>query len=275
MNKLKTTIVLTLLLASALMVTSTYTVSASETLVWGADVYSDGTPVTSPVLESGKLYRIVAAEIFWYDYANNLAADAMYYTTDPSNHWQWVNHLPAPGGHSFLQINGADVYWGPFSNGDTGHTYFITYIGQGSPITFRIIDWIDRSYENNHCHLPVEIYLVEGNGLTPGYWKNHLSAWPAGYSPTDDLQTVFGPDAPDVDLLKALQGGGGKGLDGAKKILARAATAALLNAEKFGADYPMVPAAIISIVTNQFSHGTRESMLYWATILDNYNNLGT
>jgi hypothetical protein len=90
-------------------------------------------------------------------------ADAMYYTTGPVG-WNWVNHFPAPGGHSFLQINGADVNWGPFSNGDTRHTYSITYIGQGSPITFQIVDWIDQDYANNECHLPISIYLEEYKG---------------------------------------------------------------------------------------------------------------
>jgi hypothetical protein len=87
----------------------------------------------------------------------------MYYTTNP-NEWIWLNHFPAPGGHSFLQINGADVDWGPFSNGDTGHTYSIDYIGQGAPITFRIVDWIDQNYANNDCHIPIHIYITEVKG---------------------------------------------------------------------------------------------------------------
>jgi hypothetical protein len=131
---------------------------------WTDSAYSaTGATVTTPTLQSGTTYRIVASEIFWYDYANHLQADAMYYTTATSE-WNWVNHFPAPDGHSFLQMNGADVNWGPFSNGDTGHTYSIEYIGQGAPITFQIVDWMDQDYANNTCHIPISISIVEYKG---------------------------------------------------------------------------------------------------------------
>jgi len=39
-----------------------------------------------------------------------------------------ANPYPAPDGHSFLQINGADVNWEPISNGNTVHKYSIIYI---------------------------------------------------------------------------------------------------------------------------------------------------
>jgi len=282
MKKLKSIAIATLLLAAAFMTVPLCTVNAEtpETLIWSEWVYSaTGATVTSPVLEMGKMYRIVASEIFWYNQPANLAADAMYYTTDPSNHWDWGNHFPAPYGHSFLQINGASVNWGPFSNADTGHTYSITYTGRGRAISFRIVDWVDRKgcrpdYTNNYCHLPVSIYLIEGKGLTPGYWKNHISAWPSGYSTTQQLQSVFGDDAPATTLLGALRLGGGWSFDYAKQILARAATAALLNAATFGDAYPYSVEELIDLVSYQFSHGTRYSVLSLATELDNYNNLG-
>ena len=167
MEKLKIFLVVALLLASALIMAPANAVKA-ETLVWSGDVYSSGATVTSPVLESGKVYRIVASEIFWYDYGNNLAADAQYYTTDGSSNWNWVNHFPAPDGHSFLQINEMDQNWGPFSNGDTGHTYAINYAGQGEAIRFRIVDWIDDDCSNNYCHLPVCIYEIGETGKVTG-----------------------------------------------------------------------------------------------------------
>ena len=173
---------LAMLFVSALLITSTPISQANAECIhfWGpVDVPSDGTSVTTPAaLEAGKVYKIVATEIFWYDESNNLAADAMYYTTDDSNAWAWGNHFPAPGGHSFLQINGDNVDWGPFSNGNTGHTYTIYYLGEGIPITFQIVDWIDGDYTNNECHLPVEIYDCGVGVGTPGYWKNHPEAWP-------------------------------------------------------------------------------------------------
>lgn len=168
-----------MLFALALSVIQLSNVKAAETFLWGADISSFGTPVTSPMLEAGRQYRIVAKEMFFYDFPANLGADAQYYTTDPSNSWIWGNHFPAPDGHSFLQIDGMDVNWGPFSNGQTGHTYSIYYTGTGAAITFQIIDWIDGDYNNNHCHLPVEIYEQppQSPGLTPGFWKNNLAVY--------------------------------------------------------------------------------------------------
>jgi hypothetical protein len=117
------------------------------------------------VLEDGTLYRIEATEIWWYDYGRNLAADAQYYT-DSGPSWEWVSHFALGSGHSFLQIDGKDVYWGPFDNGNadgTGHTYTIAATGNGTAITFRIYDWLDVDPENpsdNYCHLTVRIFRV-------------------------------------------------------------------------------------------------------------------
>ena len=279
MTKLKATIIATMLLAAALLLVPTYTVKAADQFLWSEWVYSaTGATVTSPVLEMGKTYRIVASEVFLYNQPANLAADAMYYTTDATNSWEWGNHFAAPGWHSFLQINGADVNWGPFSNGDTGHTYSITYTGRGRAINFRIVDWVDRTgcrsnYANNYCHLPVTIYLVENSGLTPGYWKNHVSAWPTQYHAEDRLTSIFGSNAPDVTLLQALGLPGGNWIYGAKQILARAATAALLNTAYFGSDYPMDATTLINEVTAAFNSQNRITMLRLAITLDYYNNL--
>lgn len=249
----------------------------ADTQIWTSWVYSNGTPVTTPViLENGVTYRIEVSEVFNYDLPHNLAADAMYYTTQYPSSWDWGNHFPAPGGHSFLQINGADVNWGPFSNGDQYHTYTNMYTGTGAAITFRIIDWVDNDYSNNQCHLVVKIFAPDRYyGATPGYWKQpqHFSAWTAtGYETDDITQGIFGPNAPTGTLLQALQGGGGSGIAGAKKILARAAVAALLNSEAF--TYRYSESWIIEQVTNQFNSGTRASILALASDLDHWNNMG-
>jgi len=83
-------------------------------------------------------------------------------------------------------------------------------------------------------------------GCTPGYWKNHLSAWAAtGYSPTDDFDTIFGVNFfdPDVDLLTALSTGGG----GVYRA-GRHGTAALLSAAHPDVDYPYTVAEVIAMV---------------------------
>jgi len=133
-------------------------VMADEVLIWDVYALGSGATITSPLLKSGYTYRIVANEIWWYDYDFNLAADAQYYTTDGSDSWDWTNYFTAPGGHSFLQINEQDVNWGAFSNGDTDHTYTFYYTGADAAITFRIVDWMDENYDNNDCKIRVRIY---------------------------------------------------------------------------------------------------------------------
>jgi hypothetical protein len=244
---------------------------AEETFVWSGNVFSSGETVAGPVLEAGMQYRIVSKEIFWYNYTYGLEADAQYYTTH-SVGWYWIDVNPAPGGHSFLQIDGMDVNWGPYT--DT-HTYSIFYIGTGAAINFRLVDWVDGSYENNNCHLPVEIYKSPRYyGLTPGFWKNHPEAWPTAYHPSDSLRSVFGNCAPSVSLMRGLDLQGGKGISGAKEILARAAVAALLNAKTFGESYNLTAAQVIEMVTYQFCNGDRRSIISLASDLDCLNNMG-
>lgn len=129
-------------------------------LVWQGSVDSSGVEVTGPVLASGTPYVIVAKNTWWYKYLpDNLAADAMYYTTDPSNNIYWGNHFPELSGHSFLQVDKQDVDWGPFSNGDAGHTYSLVRDGAGAAVSFRIVDWMDDNYTNNVCHIIVSVYV--------------------------------------------------------------------------------------------------------------------
>ena len=135
--------------------------TAVETPLWEGTAYSSGEEVTTPVIRAGMRCRIEVEGIWWYDYEENLAADVQYYTTDYSNSWIWGNYFPAPDGHSFLQINGQDVNWGSFSNGqddNTGHKYVTFLQSTGESLTFRIVDLIDGKYDNNFCHIGIRIY---------------------------------------------------------------------------------------------------------------------
>ncbi len=119
-------------------------------------------------------------------------------------------------------------------------------------------------------------------GCTPGYWKNHTENWQE-YRPTARLGRLFTlpPELAknsDVTMLQALQGGGGPGLDGAAKILFRAAAAAYLNAAHEGVGYPYrrfkEPFDISAQVNAALASLDRDTMLDLATTLDNANNLG-
>lgn len=83
-------------------------------------------------------------------------------------------------------------------------------------------------------------------GCTPGYWRNHLQAWPAtGYSTNQDFDTVFGVNyfATDITLGQAIKLGGG-----GYNVIARHGTAALLSASHSGVNYPYTVAEVIAFV---------------------------
>ena len=121
--------------------------------------------------------------------------------------------------------------------------------------------------------------------LTPGYWKQrqHFGSWPQGINPTDKLESyfVFPPElgALKTDtLLQALGYNGGKGLEGAARILLRASVAALLNAEKFGKitpssdGYAGSTSEVIELVNLTMDTLDRDTMLWVASQLDLLNN---
>lgn len=130
-------------------------------------------------------------------------------------------------------------------------------------------------------------------GCTPGYWKNHTDSW-IGYSPDQTLASagfvipVALASFENVTLIEALQGGGGPGLNGAAKILFRAAVASLLNAAALGGppDYHFwTPDEILNgqHPSDRFTGVneilamtplTRQVMLDYAAELDYINNLG-
>ncbi len=133
---------------------------------------------------------------------------------------------------------------------------------------------------------PTSAGVYGEEGCTPGYWKNHTDDWletedgAISYETTDIFGDIFGVDY-DVTLLDALQGGGGKGIDGAKKILARAATAALLNAAHDGIGYPLSRyfetedgEALFDAVAAVWDSGDRQLIIDLAADLDAMNNLG-
>jgi hypothetical protein len=116
-------------------------------------------------------------------------------------------------------------------------------------------------------------------GCTPGYWKNHTSAWAGtGYSAGQTAGSVFSlggfPSLANRTLLQTLQGGGGSGTLGAARILLRAAVAALLNAAHAGVDYPRTTTEIIADVNAALASNNRSTMLELAAELDGDNNLG-
>jgi hypothetical protein len=187
-------------LAAILLIVSILQVHAETTLVWKDTAYSNtGAPITTPILEMGKQYTINATSCFWYNASSGFQADAQYYTTS-NNGWYWDNNLSLANGHSFLQINGTDANWGPFSNGETGHEYSITYSGQGSALTFQIVDWMDQNYTNNNCHIVISIYLENSPISTnsPNPTSNPSNSIPIYSTPKPTTNPTYTTTTPRV-----------------------------------------------------------------------------
>ena len=193
--------------------------------------------------------------------------------------------------HFSVLINGASVVTVP----DHGTDQWLAYpgnpvnAGQLNAGNYQIVfehAGQDGSTESNSesvgysavlCAMPVQPPGFEG--CTPGYWKQdqHFDSW-VGFTPDQTLESVF--DVPDsfgldnISLVEALNGGGGSGVEGAAKILLRAAVAALLNAANSDVDYTETTAAIIADVNAALASGNRDTMLALASSLDADNNLG-
>jgi hypothetical protein len=112
-------------------------------------------------------------------------------------------------------------------------------------------------------------------GCTPGYWKNHTSAWDQ-YSPMQTVGSVFNNTGSlsGFTLLQALNFDGGEGVVGAKRILLRAAVAALLNARDSDVDYSLYVSEVRNRVNAALGSNDRQRILNLATNLDRRNNAG-
>ena len=121
---------------------------------------------------------------------------------------------------------------------------------------------------------------LEREGCTPGYWKNHPDSWPpTGYSPGQSVASVFAqaaayPAEGSSSLLEALDFPGGDDVEGAVRILLRAAVAGLLNAAHDGVGYPWIPGQLIGTVDAALASGDRATMIALAAQIDADNNAG-
>lgn len=137
----------------------------------------------------------------------------------------------------------------------------------------------ETNLDQDFCLIDMPPFPPEGEGCTPGYWKNHTDSWgPSGYAPGDLVGGVFDLSGYSMlasdTLLEALQYKGGNGLDGAARILLRAATAALLNASHPDVDSPWEVSDLLLAVDNALATDDRSAILQMAWVLDMDNNLG-
>jgi hypothetical protein len=121
---------------------------------------------------------------------------------------------------------------------------------------------------------------IGDEGCTPGYWRNHTSAWAVtGYDTGQSVASVFPASSGysgigSAELLETMSFGGGPGVDGAARILLRAGVAALLNAAHPDVAYARPPAEVVAAVDQSLAGGNRDEMLILAAGLDADNNGG-
>ena len=121
--------------------------------------------------------------------------------------------------------------------------------------------------------------LVDGQGCTPGYWKNHLDSWVAtGFSPNQTLESVFNvPDQYGLDnvtLHAALSLSGGPGAQGGAQLLLHHSVASLLNAAHPGVSFGTAPSGVINAANAALATGNRSTMLTLKSAFDAANNAG-
>jgi hypothetical protein len=106
-------------------------------------------------------------------------------------------------------------------------------------------------------------------GCTPGFWKNHPSDYPDGYTQSTTLGSVFtglSSNYASLTLDAALSLGGG-GLN----ALLRHASAALLNAASDEVDYSYTTAEVISLTNAAIANSSYEAT---KDVFDSANNSG-
>ena len=128
------------------------------------------------------------------------------------------------------------------------------------------------------------ITIGNGDGCTPGFWKNHTKSWEE-YQPSTTLGSQFTFPAElsslsSATFIQALQWGGGPSIQDAARILLKHAVTAFLNAAHDDLAYPYRrdgtgfngEAPLRQLVNNALASLDRGTMLDLKNTLDEVNN---
>lgn len=109
---------------------------------------------------------------------------------------------------------------------------------------------------------------------TPGYWKNHTDNWKRATTDTVVGSIFAGATTATsgASFLEALSFKGGKGLEGAERILMRAAVAGYLNEVHTDLGYPLSRNGIVRRVDEAIATQQRDEMIAMAAFFDDLNN---
>jgi hypothetical protein len=117
----------------------------------------------------------------------------------------------------------------------------------------------------------------EGEGCTPGFWKNNTGAWidPPLIGSDTPLSSLFNvsayPQLASATMLDALSFTGGSGLEGKISNLLRIATASWLNAV-VEISYPLTRTQVVNQVNAAIASGDGATITALQAQLDYLNN---
>jgi len=184
--------------------------------------------------------------------------------------WVLLNEIPVESISSTARM---------LLNESGGHDGYVPSEGELIAVLAEPIETQGRPWPFQFAFLQICLPHHNYEGLTPGYWKNikkHGDDWSTPYSPVTPIKDVFKNSSlymPENDtMFDALQYQGGPDEAGAAEILLRAATAGVLNAAHPHIDYSISLADLIGEVNEALGSQNRDTMIYLAGILDDYNN---
>ena len=120
--------------------------------------------------------------------------------------------------------------------------------------------------------------LVSVGGCSHGYWKNHTSSWPTGFTTNTMIGEVFSigtsyTGIADKTLAQGLDFGGGRTLSDKARLLFKQAVAALLNAAHPEVNYEIVTAQeIIDLVNDALATNDAAAILALEARLEALNH---
>jgi len=182
-----------------------------------------------------------------------------------------VAKSPAGGGPSHTATVTEDVTSGMVLDSIVAESIGVTDPGhrvRSAPITGT--NTITENYDGDQGWL-LDFYnraVTQGCTFTLGYWKNHTSVWPSGYSPN---ATFYTSGASWLTVLQTPPRGGN-----AYYILAHQFIAAKLNSAN-GASVPANVQTALNTAAGYFTNPggsslSRSDLVALASLLDSYNN---
>jgi hypothetical protein len=270
-----------------------YDVTNGDYLGWCIDLTHDGIPVGSmnvKLISSCNIPAMYMGEV-WATENWNKVNYILNHKPEIVNNgdildiqmaiWNFVDNIPGEGDN--------DPYHDPSPDClaliSAANSFGATYVPEvGQVVAVICYTEIDTQLTIIEVEVPED---GDYEGLTPGFWKNHIDVWPTTVidhngNPIDPTTATFadvfgttGTNLDDLTLLQALSNGGGVNeKKGKYAALGRHAVAALLNSAHPEVNYPLTQSEIIDSVYEAITNADLTDAGPLKNMLDTYNNYG-